>query len=191
MFKLKALVVGLYVTLGSIAIGFGMNTPDPVEPKEIVAYEVEKVEEVEPALEVAAVVEGCEMDTVVIEEPEEEPEFSLTDEEINLIALITMAEAEGESEEGKRLVIDTILNRVDHNRFPNTVEEVIYQKSQFTCVWNGRIDRCYVQDEIVELVKEELTNRTNYDVMFFTAGGYGKYGKAMFAEGNHYFSSYA
>jgi N-acetylmuramoyl-L-alanine amidase len=43
----------------------------------------------------------------------EEPRYSLTDEEINLIALVTMAEAEGESEQGKRLVISTILNRVD------------------------------------------------------------------------------
>lgn len=31
-----------------------------------------------------------------------------TDEEIELIALVTLAEAEGECEEGKRLVIDTI-----------------------------------------------------------------------------------
>ena len=40
-------------------------------------------------------------------------EFDLSDEEIRLIALVTMAEAEGEPELGKRLVIDTILNRVD------------------------------------------------------------------------------
>lgn len=206
MFKLKSLVIGLYVTLGAIAIGFGTKTPDPVAPAEIVAYEVveEPVEVATKAREIiqevkVAVVEEHEMDSVVVvsEEPVfvkeviAEPEYSLTDAEIDLIARITMAEAEGESEEGRRLVIDTILNRVDHARFPDTVEGVIYQKNQFTCVTNGRLDRCYVKDEIVELVKEELVNRTNYEVMFFTSGKYGKYGKALFVEGNHYFSSYA
>lgn len=205
MFKLKALVFGLYATLGAIAIGFGIHTPDPVAPVEIVAYEVaeEPVEVAEKAIEViqevkvaAAVeepveIEMVEEEPVVVAEVEEKPEYPLTDAEIELIALITMAEAEGESEEGKRLVIDTILNRVDHDRFPDTVEGVIYQKNQFSCVWNGRVDRCYVKDEIVELVKEELIDRTNHEVMFFTAGKYGKYGKALFVEGNHYFSSYA
>ena len=33
----------------------------------------------------------------------------LSEEDISLIALVTMAEAEGECEKGKRLVIDTIL----------------------------------------------------------------------------------
>lgn len=118
-------------------------------------------------------------------------EPSMSQEDIELIALITMAEAEGECEEGKRLVIDTILNRVDSelSYFPDTVHDVIYQKNAFEAVWNGRIDRCYVDEDICELVREELESRTNYDVMYFTAGAYGKYGTPMFAVGNHYFSS--
>lgn len=52
----------------------------------------------------------------------------MTQEEIELIALVTMAEAEGECEYGQRLVIDTILNRVDDPHFPDTVHEVVYQK---------------------------------------------------------------
>lgn len=115
---------------------------------------------------------------------------ALTSEEIDLIAIVTMAEAEGECEEGKRLVIDTILNRVDHDRFPNTVKEVIYQKNQFSSMWNGRVDRCYIQDSIVELVKEELEERHNSDVIFFNAGGYSAYGTPLFQVENHYFSSY-
>lgn len=121
----------------------------------------------------------------------EEPSYGLTEEEIELIALVTMAEAEGESDEGKRLVIDTILNRVDSEiaYFPDTVSDVIYQPSQFSSMWNGRVDRCYVDDYICQLVKEELESRTNSDVMYFHANKYGKYGTPMFAEGNHYFSS--
>lgn len=114
----------------------------------------------------------------------------LSDEEINLIALVTMAEAEGECEEGKRLVIDTILNRVDSEHFPDTVYDVIYQPNQFSSMWNGRVDRCEVRDDICQLVREELKVRANYEVVFFTAGNYGKYGTPMFQVQNHYFSSY-
>lgn len=126
-------------------------------------------------------------------EVEEEPELykcGLTENEIRLIALVTMAEAEGESETGKRLVIDTILNRVDSGYFPDSVYEVIYQPNQFSSVWNGRIQRCYVSDDICRLVREEAEKRLNNDCIFFTAGGYSKYGAPMFQVGNHYFSSY-
>lgn len=119
-----------------------------------------------------------------------EDEIALSDEEIELIALVTMAEAEGECEEGKRLVIDTILNRVDSEYFPDTVHEVIYQPNQFSSMWNGRIDRCEVREDICQLVREEAKVRINYEVMFFTAGNYGKYGTPMFQVQNHYFSSY-
>lgn len=117
---------------------------------------------------------------------------SLSDEEIDLIALVTMAEAEGEDELGKRYVIDAILHRVecDHDYLPDTVYDVIYQKNAFEPVWNGRMDRCYVMDDIRELVLEEIENRTNYDVVYFTAGRYNEYGTPLFKHGNHYFSGH-
>lgn len=130
-----------------------------------------------------------DIETGVLVREVEEPLMS--DEDIKLIALVTMAEAEGESETGKRLVIDTILNRVDSEDayYPDTVSEVVYQKGQFSSMWNGRVDRCYVNEDICQLVREELENRTNSEVMYFHAGKYSKYGTPMFAEGNHYFSS--
>ena len=118
----------------------------------------------------------------------EESKFS--EEDINLIALLTMAEAEGESEHGKRLVIDTVLNRVDSEHFPDTVYGVIYQENQFSPISDGRIERCYVDEGIRELVLEEVESRTNYDTIFFHAGRYSNYGTQLFSEGNHYFSSY-
>lgn len=116
--------------------------------------------------------------------------YPISQEEIDLIALVTMAEAEGETELGKRLVIDTILNRMDDPHFPDTVHEVIYYPNVFSSMWNGRVDRCSVKNDIVELIKEELLERTNYKCVFFTAGGYSKYGDPMFQECCHYFSSY-
>ena len=149
---------------------------EPLGPKieEMIADEVETIDIVEPIIEA--------------EETVDELIISVSNEDIELLALVTMAEAEGESEEGKRMVIDTILNRVDSERFDNTIGEVIYAPNQFTSIWNGRVDRCYVADDICQLVIEELTNRTNYDVLYFTAYQYGAYGTPMFQIGNHYFS---
>ena len=124
-------------------------------------------------------------------EPILEKTPTISDEEIELIALVTMAEAESECEEGQRLVIDTILNRVDSKHFPNTIYEVIYQPNQFTSMWNGRVNRCEIREDICELVLEELESRNNADVIFFTAGRYSNYGTPMFQIGNHYFSSYS
>lgn len=119
-----------------------------------------------------------------------DPETILSQKDIELIALVTMAEAEGECEEGKRLVIDTILNRMDSKHFPNTIRQVIYQPNQFSSIWNGRVDRCEVREDICQLVREELKARRNNDVIFFNAGGYSEYGKPLFQIDNHYFSSY-
>lgn len=132
------------------------------------------------------------------EEPEEETptplitieDLGVTQAEIELIALITMAEAEGEPEYGQRLVIDTILNRVDHPNFPDNIHDVIYQKNAFSPLQDGRIEKCYVREDLCQLVREELLDRKNYDCVFFNSKGYSKYGKPMFQYGNHYFSSY-
>jgi len=122
----------------------------------------------------------------VIEVPLESSKF--TKDEIDLIALVTMAEAEGESDLGKRLVVDVILNRLDHPSFPDTIYDIIYQKNQFTSMTNGRADRCYVKDDIRQLVLEEISNRTNNKVLYFRAGRYHSFGVPLFKEGNHYFS---
>lgn len=143
--------------------------------------------EIQPTLKAEQPLE----ETVSAVEIEEYVEDTLLPrEDIELIALVTMAEAEGECEEGKRLVIDTILNRVDSVYFPDTVYGVVYQANQFSSMWNGRVDKCFVDDDICQLVEEELQSRTNVDTIFFTAGEYGKYGRPMFQVGNHYFSSY-
>ncbi len=62
-----------------------------------------------------------------------------------LMAKLVYAEAKGESYAGKVAVATVLLNRVDHPEFPNTVREVIYQKSNgyyaFSPVQNGAINQ--------------------------------------------------
>ena len=116
--------------------------------------------------------------------------YDFTEEEITLIAKLTIAEAGNQSDEGKRLVIDTVLNRMGSPYFPDTVEGVIFQKYQFSPVWNGGIDKYVPDDHIIDLVKEEINDRTNSEVIFFTAGKYGPYGIPLFQVEDHYFSKY-
>lgn len=56
------------------------------------------------------------------------------------LAKIAMAEAESEDTEGKALVMLVVLNRVWDDEFPDTIEEVIFQKGQFSPISNGRYD---------------------------------------------------
>ena len=58
-------------------------------------------------------------------------------EDERMLAKIAMAEAEGESVEGKALVILVVLNRVWSDEFPDSIEEVIFQKTQFSPVAEG------------------------------------------------------
>ena len=69
-----------------------------------------------------------------IEEPIPAEESPVSEADIAIIALLTMAEAEGECEEGQRLVIDTVLNRVDDPHFPDNIYDVVYQKKPI--LWN-------------------------------------------------------
>lgn len=58
-------------------------------------------------------------------------------DEAEMLMKIAMAEAEGESTEGKALVMMVVLNRVWSDSFPGTIEEVIFQKNQFSPVREG------------------------------------------------------
>lgn len=168
-------------------------------PNDEVVASVAVVEELTPVKEIVEreIAQPTIVEVEVSEEPVEliEPEVpetpavTMSEEDIELIALVTMAEAEGECELGKRLVIDTILNRMDHEtKWPDTAYGVIYQPSQFTSMWNGRVDRCYVREDIVQLVREELESRTNYDCYYFRMDYYCKWGPPLFQVGCHYFS---
>lgn len=134
-----------------------------------------------PELEVLGVVE---------KKVKKKKQPSISVDDMRLIAHMVMAEAEGESEYGKRLVIDTILNRVDSTYFPDSVHGVIYQPYQFSSIKDGRFDRCYVKDDIYALVEEEVLERTDNNVIFFRTGRYSDYGDPLFKVDHHYFSAY-
>lgn len=63
-------------------------------------------------------------------------QFSITDEEIEMLKYIVEQETRGGSYKHKCIVTNVILNRVEDKRFPNTVREVLLQKNQFSSIWN-------------------------------------------------------
>ena len=98
------------------------------------------------------------------------------------IAKVAYHEANNQSELGKRLVIDTILNRVESDEFPNTIEGVLSQPGQY-CNPSK-----YPPDDYYRLVAEELYFRTNSKVLWYRTKRYHKYGVPIIKEGDHYFS---
>lgn len=61
------------------------------------------------------------------------------------------------SDDLMRYVGSVALNRVDHAAFPNTLEEVVYQPGQYSCLWDGNFDKepC---DRAIRIAKELLDN---------------------------------
>ena len=72
-----------------------------------------------------------QIESFLVPEPAEEPlqpeRENQRSKEDYLLAQIAMAEAEGEDTEGKALVMLVVLNRVEADEFPDSVENVIYQ----------------------------------------------------------------
>lgn len=117
-------------------------------------------------------------------------DIDISQREVELIAKVTMAEAGSESDYMMRLVIDTILNRVDHDSFPDTIEDVIFQPSAFAPVETGWAWTFSVNEHIVDLIYQELYSRTNYECIAFRTDHYHNFGEPLFNVDNVYFSKY-
>ena len=68
------------------------------------------------------------------------------------IARVVHQEAGNQSELGKRLVTDTILNRVDSEDFPDTPHEVITQPDQYAMY------KTYAPEELYSIIKNVYKN---------------------------------
>lgn len=94
-----------------------------------------------------------------------------------------------ESVEGLERIFEVIVNRVRSDRFPNTIDGVIFQRYQFETVTTGRIWQYEINDK-VEQAWDNLIDRgycNDNKVLFFTAGGYNPYCVLAYKLENHYF----
>ncbi|EGL81348.1 cell wall hydrolase SleB [Caldalkalibacillus thermarum TA2.A1] len=86
--------------------------------------------------------------------------YKMSAKEKDLLARIVHAEAKGEPFAGKVAVAHVVLNRVEHEAFPNTITEVIFQPRQFQPVSNGAINQ-KPDEEAIRAVEEALKTRSS------------------------------
>ncbi len=80
--------------------------------------------------------------------------------EYETLLRIVEAEATGEDLQGKMLIANVILNRVKDDRFPDTIEEVVWQEIggavQFQPTIDGRIYSVEISEDTIEAVDRVL-----------------------------------
>ncbi len=65
---------------------------------------------------------------------------TISQREKKLLARVIHAEARGEPFQGQVAVGAVVLNRIIDSRFPDNVQDVVYQSGQFTAVYDGQIN---------------------------------------------------
>lgn len=104
------------------------TAPEPVaERTSALAAERQTLTYIAPARPEAA--EETPEEPTVEPEPENRyAELHFSDEDVYILACLVYHEARGESFEGQVAVVEVVLNRMLSDYFPDTVEEVVFQK---------------------------------------------------------------
>ncbi len=91
---------------------------------------------------------------------EQTKKYQLSDKDYDALLRIVEAEAGGEDQNGKLLVANVVLNRVNSEVFPDTVFQVVMQKeqgiAQFSPTVDGRYTNVCVSDDTVAAVERAL-----------------------------------
>ena len=111
-------------------------------------------------------------------------------DDFELMGKTVFAEAKTEEFEGQVAVAEVILNRVESENFPDTVEEVIKQDGAFSSWGNGSVEAAPIDDECLEAVQDAVNERIFPDsVVYFREGRFHSFGTPYTVIGHHYFSS--
>ena len=127
----------------------------------------------------------------------------VTQSEYENLLKIVEAEAGGEDLIGKMLVANVVLNRVENEKFPDTINEVIFQTNQgvaqFSPISDGRFYTVNISEETVEAVNLVLQGEDNSQgALYFAARKsanqkymewFDKNLNRLFAHGGHEFFS--
>lgn len=134
---------------------------------------------------------------------EQEAVYELTKRDYEALVRIVEAEAGCEDETGKLLVANVVLNRVKSEDFPDTVEEVVLQKSdgvtQFSPVSTGSFYHVNITEETIDVVNRAIMGEdVSEGALYFAARKYADPGRMrwfdehltfLFAYGGHEFFS--
>lgn len=161
----------LEVTNTDIATGAALEVLNAVDKVEIVE-EVEVAKGTAIEKEVKAVKDVKAVKEVKATKQVKKEIKKYTASELRLMSAIIYCEANSEKYNGKLAVGIVVMNRVRSNIFPDTVKEVIYQKSQFSPARSGSLDRALaeyddgkftsdMEIECVKAAKEALNGATS------------------------------
>ncbi len=84
-------------------------------------------------------------------------EVDYTQDELKLLACLVHAEAGNQCYEGKLAVANVVLNRVKTSKYPNSINDVIYQPGQFTVARTGSLAKQLDRYEDYSTKSQQLT----------------------------------
>lgn len=114
--------------------------------------------------------ERLEVRAGYVEEDTEVLTYSVSEYEYDILLHIVAAEARGCDRKGQILVANVILNRVKNDSFPDSIEEVVFQKNQFSPVVYGTLWSTEVTDSVKEAVDCALAGEDySQGALFFSA----------------------
>lgn len=108
---------------------------------------------------------------------EQEQVNVLESSDLDVLLRIVESEAGSEDEDGRLLVANVILNRVNDDKFPSTVTDVVFQQengvAQFSPVSNGKIYQVKVSQETCDAVERALKGEDiSEGALYFAARKY-------------------
>ena len=116
--------------------------------------------------------------------------IEISDEDVYILACLVYHEARGESFEGQAAVVEVVLNRMLSEYFPDTVEEVVFQKygdvwqfSPAPYLYSAEPDK--EQYLAVHTAIEEREHILSEDTVYFSTAPYNE--SVDMIIGNHYF----
>lgn len=130
------------------------------------------------------------------------PAYNITQDEYDILVRITEAEATGGNHEQKMNVASCVLARVEAPQWPDNIEDVVFQKQQFTPVWDGRYYTVTITQSTKEAVDEVLKFGKTHDCLWFCSdksykkkdnnGRYAswhrnEFGDSVFFDGEHHY----
>ncbi len=124
----------------------------------------------------------------------DEVELVLPVEEYKALCRIVQAEAGNQDAKGKQLIANVVLNRVENENFPDTVEEVILQDNggitQFSPTKNGSYHSAKITVDTMAAVNRALSGEDiSGGALYFKAGTATSWGNLtfLFQHGGHVF----
>lgn len=132
---------------------------------------------------------------------EQTMQYQLSDKDLDALLRIVEAEAGGEDQDGKLLVANVVLNRVNSEKFPDTVFDVVMQReqgiAQFSPTVDGRFQSVKVSEDTRAAVERALYGEDiSQGALYFCARQKADSGKMqwfdrhltrLFAYGHHEF----